>query len=355
MSQKTMITLNNEIDDFLRKKGAISVGFATLETLAGGPPSVNLTYVLPEAQSAINFALALNKELIRDFLVKKSIQAHKEAEDDQIKIRKKIDQISNELSEWLGEKGFKAVAIKENEVYRTDIENWRREMYPDISHRYIAAAAGTGSFGWSGNIGVKGYGTAILLGTVVTSAELTPTKRIPPEEGFCIKCKLCVAACPSKMFDAKETTEVTIGGEKFSYSRRNDKMRCNFVCGGFCGLHPSGKWSTWSPGRFKMPEVESKFMLATATAIYKYTKWPERKPSGGFENPLLPGVNLRMTCGMCQKICWGDKDENRKNYDLLINSGCVLQKPDGGIVILPPDEAQKMFDEFPRKHKKLYS
>lgn len=30
MSQKTVITLNNEIKEFLRKKGAISIGFVNL-------------------------------------------------------------------------------------------------------------------------------------------------------------------------------------------------------------------------------------------------------------------------------------------------------------------------------------
>jgi hypothetical protein len=39
--------------------GAFKVGIATTETLAGGPASADLTYVLPEAKSAICFALAL--------------------------------------------------------------------------------------------------------------------------------------------------------------------------------------------------------------------------------------------------------------------------------------------------------
>ncbi len=41
-----------------------------------------------------------------------------------------------------------------------------------------------------------------------------------------------------------------------------------------------------------------------------------------------------------------------KSYGLLINSGCVIQKPDGEFLILPFDEAQKVFDDFRRKHKK---
>lgn len=351
MTQETITTLNKEIENFLTKRGAIKIGFATLETLADGPPSVDLTYILSEAKSAISFALPLDREIIRKFLAKKLWH---EAEVDDIETNTKIHRISQDLVKWLEKKGFKAGAAAVNNVYRYEIKDWKKEMYPELSHRYIAAVSGVGSFGWSGNIGIKNYGTAILLGTVVTSAELSPTERIPPEENFCTICKICVASCSASMFDAKEETEIIIGGQKFSYSKRNNKSRCQLVCGGFSGLHKSGKWSTWSPGRFKIPEDERKILETLTTAFIKYMKWPERKPPGGFENPISKNVKLRLTCGMCQKVCWGNEKETRKNYELLTNSGCVLQKPNGDIVVLPPDKAQKMLNEFPEKHRNLY-
>lgn len=353
LAQKAITTLNKKIEEFLLEKGAIKVGFVNLKSLEGGPPSVDLSYILPEAKSAISFALPLDRELIRKFLAK---ELHQEAEEDDAKVNAKIQKISNELVGWLNNKGFKAKAAAYNNTYRKEIKGWQQSMPPEISHRYIAAASGVGAFGWSGNIGIKNFGTAIILGTVVTDAELEPTSRLPPEERFCTQCKICVAACPASMFDAKEKTEIVLGGETFSYSRRNNILRCQLVCGGFSGLHRSGKWSTWSPGRFKIPNDESKILSVLATAFYKYTKWPERKPIGfgGFDSPVAPGVKLRLTCGMCQKICWGNDQETKKNWEILKNSGCVLQKPDGEIIVLPPDEAQKIFDEFPRKHKKLY-
>jgi hypothetical protein len=39
---------------------------------------------------------------------------------------------------------------------------------------------------------------------------------------------------------------------------------------------------------------------------------------------------------------------------LLKNSGCVVQKEDGSIVVLPPEEAKKAFDELSPEHRKLY-
>ncbi len=38
-----MSGLEKEIEQFLLDRGAINVGFATLDTLAGGPPSSDLT------------------------------------------------------------------------------------------------------------------------------------------------------------------------------------------------------------------------------------------------------------------------------------------------------------------------
>ncbi|NVM01147.1 MAG: hypothetical protein HWN67_02345 [Candidatus Helarchaeota archaeon] len=71
MTEQKLSALNNEIEEFLSKRGAIKVGFATLETLAGGPPSTDLKYVLPEAKSAISYALLFDRKKIRDYLSKK--------------------------------------------------------------------------------------------------------------------------------------------------------------------------------------------------------------------------------------------------------------------------------------------
>jgi epoxyqueuosine reductase len=60
----------------LKSLGAVRVGFANLETLAGGPPSADLKYIMPEARSAVSFALPGNREFIRLFLAKKDNLSH---------------------------------------------------------------------------------------------------------------------------------------------------------------------------------------------------------------------------------------------------------------------------------------
>ncbi|MGQ9722404.1 MAG: epoxyqueuosine reductase, partial [Candidatus Jordarchaeum sp.] len=286
------------------------------------------------------------------FLSKKDFLGH---ERDRFELDIKSSKISKELANWLENKGIPSKRVYSNNNYRKELPNWQLEMLPVLSHRYIAVRSGVGSFGWSGNVGIKGYGATIQLGTVVTTAELEPTEPIPPEESFCNKCKLCVSACTAGMFDKEKETSVTMGGYTFSYGARKNIMRCQLVCGGFTGLNKSGKWSTWSPGRFHIPEDEKELASVLFRAIFQYKEWPERtdgKP--GFENPAAPGLNLRLTCGMCQNICWGNPEDTKENYRLLTNSGCVLQRKNGDIIILPPDKAQKVFNEFPDEHKRKY-
>ena len=236
------------------------------------------------------------------------------------------------------------------------MKGWKAKMPPILSHRYVAVASGVGSFGWSGNVGMKGIGTTILLGTVVTTAKLEPTDPISPEDSFCTKCKICTKVCSASMFDTKEEVTFTIGGQEYSHAKRNGFVRCQYVCGGFTGLHPSGKFSTWSPGRFPIPETNLEIYKVMGKALRRYAQWPERTDrAGGYVNEAAPGISIRLTCGMCQNICWGDPKETAKNYQLLVDSGCIVQNPDGSMTVLPPDEAEKHFESLPQKHKKLYS
>ena len=361
------MTLNEEVEEFLKSKGAIKVGFATIETLAGGPPSSDLTYILPEAQSAISFALTLNKEYIRDFLSKKNWKNHMK---DNIDVNKKAFTISNDLIKILKEKGFKAKQPpppgnyisfrqtkheKEEDMnldnqYRQEVSNWRLILPPRLSQRYVAVRSGVGSYGWSGCIGIKDIGTNIILGGVVTDAKLNPTDPEPSNENFCDNCKICTHVCVSNFMKQKEETNITLGKVKFSHSARRSKLRCQLVCGGFSGLHSSGKWSTWSPGRYQIPEDDKKMIKILSTAVMNYQKWPENTMSE--YDPPYKG--LRLTCAFCQLVCFGNKQETIENYKLIKNSGCVIQKENGDYIILQADEAKEYFEQFPKKHQEKY-
>ena len=74
MEESTKESKIVELTETLKKMalplGAFKVGIATTETLEGGPPSADLTYVLPEAKSAVVFALAFDQSLIGPYFRK---------------------------------------------------------------------------------------------------------------------------------------------------------------------------------------------------------------------------------------------------------------------------------------------
>jgi len=343
------MSLNENIQEFLLERGAIRVGFAHKDALAGGPPSADLDYTLPGARSAVSFAVPFDRDRIRAFLSKKDRMPH---EEDNLATNMRVTSLSWEIAEVVKSEGFEARGTAANLNYRKDVPDWQIRMHPKISHRYMAVASGVGSFGWSGNVGIKGHGTAVILGTCVTSADLEPTAPLPEDERFCDNCKLCVSACPVEMFEREKSMSVTLGGVAFTHAARKTYLLCQICCGGFTGLHRSGRWSSWSPGRFSIPEGEQELLseLLRAMALY------ERRPtlSAGYQSPAFRGANLNMTCGNCQIVCWGDRRETASNVNLLHTSGCIVQKADGSLSALPSDEARVVFERMDPEHRKLY-
>lgn len=343
------MSLTRLIEEFLSERGALRVGIATRESLAGGPPSAELRYKLEGAKSAVSFALALNRDAIMRFLAKEERTAH---EEDNLKTNLRAKELSWELAELIKREGHAAKGTAANNKYRTEIANWQFTMPPDLSHRYLAARSGVGSFGWSGNVGIKGIGTAIILGTCLTAAELEPTPPVPEGEKFCDKCKLCVSSCAVEMFSKEEETAVTLGGVSFNFSARKNIILCQFCCGGFTGLAKSGKWSTWSPGRFKAPEDGHELGKEFFRAVGLYAQRPPMP--GGYEHSALKGAKQYMTCGNCQLVCGGDRKETTKRVKLLHQSGCVLQREDGSLYARPAGEAEREFERMPEERKRLY-
>lgn len=335
------------------------MGFVTLETMDGGPPGADITYLLPEAQSAISFAIPLDTSLIRAYLGKTHSEARADNEEDNIKVNIRVGRISRELRNFLREKGYKAEYYIPNNHYREDIPGWQASIPPELSLRYIAVRSGVASMGWSGNVGIKSFGANIIVGGVSTNAKLEPTEPLPPEESHCNKCKLCTKVCSMRMFSDKEEDSVTLGGYTFYYAKRINKLRCVIVCGGYSGLDKTGNFSTWSPGRYDYPEddYETSRLLTLSMAAQKKRPMIKDHSQGytpaSFEAGDKSGY-VQLTCGNCQHICWGDPKETTENYKILINSGCVIQREDGSIEVFPPEKAKEEFEKMSLKRKRLY-
>ncbi len=369
------MSLNKEIEVFLIDHGAMKVGFVTKATLEGGPPSIDLTYVLPEAESAVVFAVPLDKEKIRAFLGKDLPSGRIDHEKDNWDMRTKAFKLAKEVGALLEDKGYKTFSVLPDWYVRTDVRKLPPfEQVPDIALRYLALRAGVGSLGWNGSVGIKGWGTAIILGAVVTDAKLEPTDPIPPEDSFCTRCKSCVKVCALRSISNDEEDTVTIGGYDFTRGKKIHMARCILVCVGMTGLEKDKKWSTWSPGRFEYPNDDNEVLRTLMKAAPASGPFGRNRPKTpddevyDFDDDIEEYQNattvsnserklgelIRLTCGNCQLVCGSDPKETQENLKLLVNSGCVVQKEDGEILVLSPEEAEKAFEALDEKHKKLY-
>lgn len=361
--------MEEEISNFLKENGAISVGFTNTERLKNGPPSTQLSKYMNNAISAIVFALPLDREIIRAYIAKSHINARSDHEIDNFRTNIRAYHLGLDVAEMIRSKGSEAKAIFPNSEFESyDIKGFFKAK-PIISLRYLAAVSGVGSFGWSGNIGIKGYGASILLGGILTSAKLKPTLPLPESENFCDKCKICVNVCGFRMFSKTEPQQVKIGKENFTYSKRIDQVRCDIVCGGFNGLDKSKNWSTWAAGRFDYPENEKEAIKTLAKSFrlrpsilvdgeeggFKSEEFFEEPQAAQFfeENPYtLFLLNfIKLSCGFCQVICSGNRKETIENYKILKNSGVVIRKKNGKTQILKGDDI-KNADELTYKNKR---
>ncbi len=356
------MSLNNKLKQFVLDQGAVSVGFATKDSLAGGPSTTDITYTLPEAETAICYAVPLDLSKIRPYLGKELPRGRFDHVIDNGDGYLKAYKIAKAIVNFLEKKGFKSALISPNFNYREDVKDWRSKLPPILALRLVAARSGVGSVGWSGNILVKGHGARVLLGAAVTSARLEPTNPVPDNESPCDKCKLCVNVCAFRMFDKMEADSYTLGGHTFTFSKRNNIVRCYAVCGGLSGLDKTGGWSTWSPGRTPYPET---FDDADQTFAHLFThplkQMRLKGEQGNYgESTLLDDADVIeykasgeivgntftekfiLTCGNCQLICSGSHDETAENYKILTNSGCVVTNENGDNIITTAEEADKL-------------
>ncbi len=221
--------------------GACKAGIVTANELSGGPPSVDLTYTMPAARSAVCFAVAMDQDLIDPYFSKQ----------DQNSLSRNITRtntaccgIALEIATFLGQLDYRAEPVAANYEYRKDEQINRWDEKPILSHRYLAVRSGVGQFGQSGNVLTRDYGAAVLFGSVLTDAELIATDPLSNEENYCDKCLLCHTSCASGYMNKEEETKISMGEVDFTYSKRNHHLRCDYVCGGFTGLNSAGKWST---------------------------------------------------------------------------------------------------------------
>jgi ferredoxin len=271
---------------------------------------------------------------VRSFIRKKNWRPHclnRKA------VVQKLYTIGDTIAEQLRSEGFEAVNAELNNNYRPE-ENAEdvtemTEFHPDFSHRYAALAAGIGRLGWSGNLLTREFGALVELGSVLTSARLTPDTPIFDDEHPCDRCKMCSLVCPVEMIQSKESTQVTVAGVTETISRKRPNTCCWIGCSGYEGLAASGTWSNWSPYRLGRSLPKDKRELDTL-CIRLQKADPQMQDADnrfvGYRHAVFDSDWFYYTvCGFCRSVCWPRREDRLANRKLIIHSGTAVLKLDG--------------------------
>jgi epoxyqueuosine reductase len=319
-----------EVKSLALREGAIRAGIARHEAFAEAPPSGDMGYVTPWARAVVAFALPLGTDWIQDYFGKVTRMAFKKVVYD---FYHKAFQIGSTIETHLQKAGFKTLNIIPNGQYRPD-HTFEKvtpdpDLKPPLSLRYMAVGAGVGSFGWSGNVLVPGAWSNVYLGGVLTDAPLLPDP--PLEENLCDNCRICARVCPTGFIGMKEKASVRIGGREYVYNRKRGDYRCLIGCGGYSGVSPDGRWSSWSTGKTVLPQDDS--LLPGFFA--KLRKDPANAMAAKNQNFGSRGVldrsfeDTNPTCANCCTVCSGPRDHREGLMELLINSGIIERDPQG--------------------------
>ena len=331
--------LETELKELALKEGSIRAGIARREAFSEAPPSADMRYLKPWANTVVSFAISKGTEWIEDYLGKVTRMVIR---DNMHFVYHEAYRVANVIASRLEAAGFKAHAIIPNGLYRPDHTFEKKlpdpDLKPPLSLRYMAVGAGVGTFGWSGNVMVPGYWSNVYLGGVLTDALLKPDRLM--EETLCDNCRICARVCPVEFIHKQEKISVTIGGRQFVYNNKRSDMRCLIGCGGYTGLSKSGKWSSWSTGRTILPDTDEGLpelfaSLRDDPANAAATRNITVGPRGVLDRPK---ENIKTTCNHCNTVCSGSLEIRKKWMDLLFHSGVVKLDEDGREVVVKIDE-----------------
>ena len=329
-----MESIKTKLKTLALSLGADLVGVTSKDILADGPPSADPCYVLPSANSVISFVVSLDRHMLEDFISKKNWHPH--CENRKI-VAQTLYKIGDALVEKLQSEGYEAVNVDINSCYRPEKDaadvTEMTEFHPDFSHRYGAVSAGIGRLGWSGNLLTKEYGAQVELGSVLTSAKLTPDTVIPDKEHPCDRCRMCTLVCPVGMIQPKASTQVTVAGVIETISRKRPNTCCWIGCTGYEGLAASQTWSNWSPYRLGRMLPKGKQELDALCISLQKADPQMQEADNSLEDyrqaVFDPDWFYYTVCGFCRSVCSPRREERFANRRMIVNSGTAALKLDG--------------------------
>jgi NAD-dependent dihydropyrimidine dehydrogenase PreA subunit len=181
-------TLDREwIRQVCLEAGADDAGLVEIDRPEIADQKTDIFWLLPKAKTLISFVVRMNRENIRTPLRSIANLEFHHTTDETNEVARKIVAVL----ERIGVRALNGGAVG----FPMEADRWGSKMWI-ISHKPVAVAAGLGRMGIHRNVIHPKFGNFILLGTVVTDAEVSEYSQ-PIDYNPCLECKLCVAACPT--------------------------------------------------------------------------------------------------------------------------------------------------------------
>lgn len=206
-----MDNLTSEVITLLQANGASVVGISNVERFDGAPKGHHPRDFLPRARSVITFGVALlhqalyweehlvNSELVPPEHRKDVLQNYFYRQTGYAMVNQLLDIMALRVSNFLESRGYRSLFFPA--TYGT-ATIWRfiSDRIPSrsglFSQRHAAVNAGLGEFGLNNLVVTPDYGPRIRFNSVITEAELTPSRLL--KEKVCIgeSCSICLENCP---------------------------------------------------------------------------------------------------------------------------------------------------------------
>jgi epoxyqueuosine reductase len=341
-------SLTTRIKRLALDTGAVKAGVASVEALAG-PPTADVSYVLPGARSVVSFLVVEPEGAILKYLSKEDPSEYRNHFYENIQT---LGHVGLGVAEVLRGEGFRAVPLSPNGVYEPG-SNVVKGLIPAFSHRYAAVAAGLGAIGWSGNVMTPEYGARVYLSSVITDAELDSDQ--PLDENPCDRCNICLKACPGVFMSWKESVSFTLGGRTVTHAKRGMHARCAISCGAFTGLSVDRRWSSFVPSRYAIPEDDGELLRLLAHLAAEHGRRSAESPDlpsfvrlsmevPGYDRPGILARSRHDTivaCGNCAIVCFETLQKRAKALRLLLHSGVVVEDEEGRERVVSAEESKR--------------
>ena len=172
--------------------GADDVGFVEIGRAALEGQRADILAAFPWAKTLISIVCKMNREPIRSTARSvANLEFHHTTDH--------TNEVARTIVAALEERGVRA--CNPSAGFPMEMERFPGGKIFVVSHKPVAVAAGLGQMGIHRNVIHPRFGSFVLLGTIVTDAEITEHSE-PIEYNPCLECKLCVAACPTGAIDA---------------------------------------------------------------------------------------------------------------------------------------------------------